>query len=107
MTFDQRVCVSEQEEILKRIPTRGHYFATAMGSWYAVGWRHGVSQRILVQFLQGPNVARKIAESLNFVHVDERTGETTRNWNLLKLAWWDGKDYPEPSRLILPTGLTR
>ena len=89
-----------ENEILKLIPTRGWYSAVGRkGGMADVVWSHGVSEKVLIQFLP-PRTACRIADDLNFVHVDERTGDTVRNWEQLKIAWWTGK--PEPSRLILP-----
>jgi len=91
-----------ENEILQRIPSRGHYSAVGRrGGMADVVWSHGVSEKVLIQFLP-PRVACQIADDLNFVKIDERTGDTTRNWEQLKIAWWDGKK--EPSRLILPFG---
>jgi hypothetical protein len=87
-----------QEEILRKIPNRGLYSAVGAGGFFSVVWRHGVSERVVLQFL-GPNAAKRIAADLNYVHIDEHTGDVSRNWELCKIAWWDGK--PEPSRIIL------
>ncbi|MFP5230941.1 MAG: hypothetical protein ACLGXA_25270 [Acidobacteriota bacterium] len=93
-----------EEELLKSIPSRGMYSVVMMGRFASVIWRHGVSERVLIQFLT-PNLARFIAASCNFVHRDPRTGDVTRNWEMLKAAWWDGKK--EPSRILLPAGFGR
>lgn len=85
--------------VLPEIPSRGHYIAIGTGKFCAVAWRHGVSERVILHFL-GPNAARYIAEQLNFVHEDIKTGETLRNWELLKIAW----GVKEKSRIILPAG---
>jgi hypothetical protein len=70
---------------------------------YHVAWRHGVSERILIQFM-GPNAARAIAASLNFRHVNPKTGEVTRCWDLLKTAWGVRELAPVQNRIILATG---
>lgn len=89
-----------EEEILKRIPNRGHYAAVRQDKWFKIVWRHAGDERTLVQFIGSPHMALRIASDMNFVHEDKSTGETIRNWGLLKIAWWDGR--LEPSRLILP-----
>lgn len=91
---------AEEDVILKAIPSRGSYSAVARRGGIAdVVWSHGISQRVLVQFLPFRK-AVQVADDLNFMHVDERTGDTVRNWSALLIAWWNGKK-PE-SRLILP-----
>lgn len=88
-----------EDALLKSIPSRGYYSAVKLGAYHGVVWRHGVSEKVLLQFLAGPNVARTIASNLNFVHEDQKTGETMRNFELLKIAWWDGR---RERRIILP-----
>ncbi len=94
-----------EEKILRDIPTRGHYAAVKQDKWHRIVWRHAGNERTLLSFIDSPHRALKMASDLNFVHVDERTGDTSRNWEALKIAWWDGR--PEPSRLVLPAGFIR
>ena len=69
---------------------------------FHVAWRHGVSERILVQFL-GPNAALAIERALNFRHVDRLTGEVTRCWSLLETAWKGQRESaPVEHRIIAP-----
>lgn len=84
--------------VLPEIPSRGHYIALGTGKWCAIAWRHGVSEKLLVHFLE-PNVAKRIASNLNFVHIDRETGEVHRNWSALKIAW----GVKEDSKIILAT----
>ncbi len=93
--------LQQEEAILRSIPNRGHYSAVKRAGRHAIVWRQGASERTLIQFIDSPHKAMAMASDLNFVHEDQSTGETIRNWGALKAAWWDGKKHVEPSRIIL------
>ena len=87
---------------------KGHYVAVGTSASpadkhyrYHVAWRHGVSERILIQFL-GPNAARSIATALNFRHVDKVTGAVTRCWSQLQHAWSQKEITPVEHKIIAP-----
>lgn len=88
-----------EEALLQSIPTRGNYAAVRKGHHHTIVWRQGVSEKALIHFVDSPHKAMAMASDLNFVHEDRQTGETIRNWNSLKAAWWDGK---LERRIIIP-----
>lgn len=95
-----RLSYREEEALLKQIPTRGHYESVQRGGFWNLVWRHGTSERTLVQFL-GPHAGRLLAVTCNFVHQDQKTGETMRNWEMLKKVWWDGRKSVEQPMVVL------
>lgn len=88
--------------VVPEIPTRGRYAVVGTGRYCAIAWQHGVSERLLVHFLDTKS-AFAIARNLNYSHRDKKTGIVSRNWSALNIAW----DVDKTSRIILPPGYDR